>query len=61
MKMPNREPIKECLDISGTLCYPPGSYSKQNYFPCVEFLGFIFDFWYIKENYIFCKFTASQN
>ena len=21
----------------------------QNYFPSVEFLGFIFDFWYIEE------------
>ena len=29
------------VDINNTSCYPPGSYSKQNYFPSVEFLGFI--------------------
>ena len=26
---------------NSTLCYPPGSYSKQDYFPIVEFLGLV--------------------
>ena len=34
---------------------------KTELFSCAEFLGFIYDFWFIEENYIFCKFTASQN
>ena len=34
---------------------------KTEFFSCAEFLGLIYDFWFIEENYIFCKFTASQN
>ena len=57
--------VRETYTCSGQIKYCGGTTNMPQrglqIFANSSHLGFIFDFWFIEENYIFCKFTASQN